>query len=251
MGARLEALTRRMSFSDAEAIVRGLAEANPGEPRLAVTAADMAYRQGDVERALAEMNVLAIEYPNNPAVHEFLAELLRVKRQDWDGVWEHYKVALRSGGLNSPCLREAAYAVGRSRDPSNADLALSGATRMERAVVRGRVRGPGLLFLVLDTLAFPAIALRELGHSGWGLFLMGLATAWAAWAIYGNDLVCCKKCRNAWIFTGGWTWFLFALTPHYFHGLYLVVLLVIAGSATLFMVWRDRTQLRKLAIRSS
>ncbi len=104
------------------------------------------------------------------------------------------------------------------------------------------------MFLALDALAIPAIALRDIGQTGWGLLARGLATAWAAWAIYGNDLVCCKKCRNAWLLLIISPWILFAMTPRYFHGAFLVVLLVLGAAGSMRQAWRDRRRTRQLVV---
>ncbi len=117
MLARLNAETKRTTFSEAEDTVRALVVEHPQHERLRVALALLAIRQGRREEGFSTIEDLAA-HGDAPYVHEIYAGLLQAHRATWNESWDQYKIAVGPGPLSSPCFRSAAYQVGRRVPPT-------------------------------------------------------------------------------------------------------------------------------------
>jgi hypothetical protein len=239
--ARLNAETKRITFSEAEDTVRALLAEHPQHERLRVALALLAIRQGRREEGFSVIEDLAAR-GDGAYVHEIYAGLLQAHRATWEESWDQYKIAVRTGPLSSPCFRSAAYRLGRRVAPDEAAIVLKGVRPLERAVLRTRSLGPVTLFLIFDLLGFAGLVTRFAGPIGWSLALMTLATLWAGWAVYCNHLVCCKKCRNYWIGYPVSFWLLFIGTPLVIKGPELAILGVACVVSNVLVLVRQSRQ---------
>jgi hypothetical protein len=238
MLARLNAETKRITFSEAEDTVKALLVEHPQHERLRVALALLAIRQGRRDEGFSMMEDLAAQ-GDTAYVHEIYAGLLQAHRATLNESWDQYKIAVRPGPLSSPCFRSAAYRVGRRVARNEAAIVLKGVRPLERAVLHTRSLGPITLFLIFDVLGFAALGTRLAGPLGWSLALMTLATLWAGWAVYCNHLVCCKRCRNYWIGYPVPFWLLFALTPAVIKGPELAILGVACVASNVLVLVRQ------------
>lgn len=102
-----------------------------------------------------------------------------------------------------------------------------------------RSLGPVTLFLVFELLGFAALVTRLAGPLGWSVALLAVATLWAGWAVYCNQLVCCTRCPNWWIGYPVWFWLLFASTPSVIKGPELATLGVACNASKVFVLVRE------------
>lgn len=215
--ARCDAELGVLPWEQAELRVRALAAAHPELVPLQIASAGIAYRRGRKEDALAALRALSRRYPDDAQVHQAYAGLLGCERATWPEAWEHYQAAIASSGaLASSGYRAAAYAIGRTVDPTGAQAALAGAPAVERLLIETRgLRRPrltvpvvvGLVGLMLAPYAaVPALA------------LVGLCTAWAGWVISALVFVrMCRRCLAGWLAIVGVLWLIYPLAvtdPH-------------------------------------
>lgn len=110
-------------FAEAEETVRALLLEHPQDERLRVVLPLLAISRGRREEGISVIEGLAA-HGDTQYIQEIYAGLVQVHRVTWNESWDQYKIALRPGPLSSPCLRSAAYRVGRRVAPDEAAIVL-------------------------------------------------------------------------------------------------------------------------------
>ena len=207
--ARIDAELGRTTFEDALSRIRELVTLHPDDEFLPVRLVSILWRMGRKEESAETLREYFGHFPESPVALQAWANGLQYHPESKDKsdaqerAWEHYKQALASGPLLTPCYRSAAYFAAKRAEPARKDYALQGSPYLERMAIRTRGLGPltmmrVFIFGVLGAvfLFHPEIALS--------VIVQVLTFSWGVWCIYCNNLMCCKKCRNLWIVIVGY-----------------------------------------------
>jgi hypothetical protein len=247
---RVDAELGIISFDEALVTVRGLAVSHPDNDRIPGNIITMLVRQGRVDESMEERRKFLEEFPNSPIALQMWANGLQVTPElkaipdTQTTAWQIYKTALQSGPLLTPCFKSAAYYAAKRAEPARASEALEGSGWVERCALKTRALGPKVLFAIFLTGVVLAAATFQ-GDFAVSLALQAAALSWGIWCVYANNLMCCKKCRNAWLWLVGYFTLFGALYDHP-STWYIVV-----GVAALIVIWAASTKRLELIFPSS
>jgi hypothetical protein len=199
LSAMIDAELKRISTDDALAIIDDLAAGNPDNPRLRVMACSFLASAGRLDEAITRLRSITTEIQDFPWAHEVLANLLGSKRANWGEAWLHYKVALQSGPLSSPCMKASAYRVGKHEEPAAAQMALRETSGLELAVVKTRSLGRQPLFIIFAVLGLAGIVIGLTVGFVPALAPLVLASAWGGWALLTSYYAVCQLCVRCWL----------------------------------------------------
>jgi len=199
LSATIDAELKRITTDDALAIIDDLATRNPDNPRLRVVACSLLAKAGRLDEAISRLRSITSEIQDLPSAHEALANFLGSKRASWSEAWLHYKVALQSGPLSSPCMKASAYYVGRHEEPAAAQMALRETSGLELAVVKTRSLGRLPLFIIFALLGLAGIVLGLTIGFGPALAPLVVASAWGGWAVFTSYYAGCRVCVQCWL----------------------------------------------------
>lgn len=212
---RLDADVGLTGYAEAEQAVREIARERPDDVRLAAMAPGIVAKQGMVPEAIAEFRQLTQRFPGDPVAQMLLAGYLQADPATNDEAWQLYRHALTIRPAPTPCHRAAAYRLALRHEPSFVPMVLQGASRTERLALQTRRFGYNPLFAIMAVLMFTAPALRAKDILWGGILVALAATAFAAWVVVCNQMVCCTRCRNVWIGAMVTVWVVFALAPYF------------------------------------
>lgn len=249
--ARIDAQTKRTTFEQSLSIVAALTVQQPDDARLQVAATVLRFPLVATDKdsrtqAVLELRGILAHHPEDAYVQQVLAGFLGCDMDTLPEAWELYKTAMNSEPLQSPCYRAAAHVLAKRYEPALSEQVFVGMGPVERAAVRTRSLGPMPMFAVIFILAFSAISLHSTGNLTLSVPLMTMATVWGGWSVYVNSVMCCKKCRNAWMFLITALWVAFIVAK----GLSWIIWLVFA-SAALITMWLRIKQVSNSAEQSS
>ena len=217
--ARIDAELGRTTFDDALSRIERLVALNPDDDRLPQNLVSILWRMGRKAECSRVRQEYIERFPDSPVAIQTMANWLQVdeeakQRPDTPvRVWELYKRALTSGPLLTPCFRLSAYLAGMKAEPASADEALLGSSLLERSAIRSRALGFRKLFGVL-MIGVVASGLSWRNHFAFSIEMQVLTFTWGTWCVYSNNLMCCKKCRNVWIFLVGYLSLVGAFLDH-------------------------------------
>jgi hypothetical protein len=238
--ARIDAETGHVTYAEALSTVTELLAQHPDNARLEVAANSLRYRPtlrepGVLARMTAVTRTIYERHPDDPYVQQVLAGQLGCDKSSHPEAWELYKKAMDDGPLVTPCYKGAAHLFAKKYEPELAPLTLRGAGSLERGSILTRAIGPKPMFSLLYVAAFAAIMLRSTGNLRVSVPLMLIATMWGAWCVYANSQLCCKKCRNVWIWMVAWLILDFAVAKGIDWFVWLALMAVL-----MFTTWRAR-----------
>jgi tetratricopeptide (TPR) repeat protein len=237
---RVDAELGTISNDEAIATVRGLAAAHSDNDRIPGALITMLVRMGRIEEAQDERRKFLDDFPHSPVALQVWANGMQVNpelKADPETqvtAWDYYKKALLSGPLLTPCFKSAAYYAAKRAEPQNSNQALKGSGFVERQALITRGLGPKVLSAVFVIgVVLAAITLHN--EFPVSLTVQVLTLLWGLWCIYANNLMCCKKCRNAWIGLVGYFTLIGAIAdnPRTWY--------VVAGLAALIVIWAALT----------
>lgn len=202
---QIDAELGRISFDNALAKIEELIAVHPSDDRLPTSLVSILWRMGRKEESAEARRAYFEQFPDSPAALQFWANGLQIDPERKDRpdtqatAWGFYKQALASGPLLTPCFKSVAYSAAKQADPENANDALQGSGILERMAIRTRGLGPSKMMLALVAGAGVAeLTLRT--AFALSIVVQTLTLSWGVWCIFSNNLMCCKKCRNSWIF---------------------------------------------------
>jgi hypothetical protein len=199
LSATINAELKRITIDDALAVIDDLAARNPDSPRLRVVACSLLAKAGRLDEAISRLRSITSELHDLPSGHEALANFLGSKRASWSEAWIHYKVALQTGPLSSPCMKASAYYVGKHEEPAAAQIALRDTSGLELVVVKTRSLGRLPLFAIFAVLGLSGIVLGlTLGFAP-ALAPLIVASAWGGWALFASYYAGCQVCIRCWL----------------------------------------------------
>jgi len=194
----------RETFDEALAQIRHLVTANPDDDRVPGVLVSILTRMGRLDESHEERRIYFDRFPESPVALQVMANGLQVNPETKDSpeaqakAWEYYQRALLAGPLLSPCFKSAALYTAKRVDPEHANSALKGSSPAEYWALKTRSLGPTALMLILGVgVAASALTLSKALAAS--ICLQVLTLSWGAWCVYANNLMCCKKCRDAWI----------------------------------------------------
>ncbi len=203
--ARIDAELGRTTFEESLTKVEYLVASHLDDDRLPGVLIGILARMGRYDECDEERRKFLDRFPNSPRAIQVWANGLQIdpvanknKPEAQAEAWEFYKKALALGPLLTPCFKSAAYYAAQRADPANKSEALKGSGVLERMAIRTRGLGPQFLFAAI-LVAFVVAAFTAERYLAFSVVVQLLALGWGLWCIYSNNLMCCKKCRNAWI----------------------------------------------------
>jgi tetratricopeptide (TPR) repeat protein len=219
MMARVRAELNEITFDEALTTIKYLVISNPENERIPASLVSILYKIGRRDESAVERKIFLERFPDSSVALQYWANGLQADPKTKSSpetqiaAWGFYQKALASGPLLTPCFKSAAYYAGKRADPSKASDAFKGSGFVERMALRTRGVGPQNLVLVFFLGVVASVAVF---HSGFALsiVLQALTLSWGVWCIYSNNLMCCKKCRNFWIFLVGYATMFAAILDH-------------------------------------
>jgi tetratricopeptide (TPR) repeat protein len=243
--ARIDAELGRTTFDDALTRIEELATLHPESDRVQGPLISILFKMGRKEE-IAEVRRSFFDcFPESPTALQLWANGLQVDPTTKDEpdtqatAWGFYQQALSSGPLLTPCFKSAAYYAAKRADPSHKNEAIQGSGLVERMALRTRGLGPQMLSAIYFVGFFLSLTTVK-SDFVFSLVAQALTLSWGLWCVYANNLMCCKKCRNAWIFLISYSVVAGAIFDHP-KTWYLV-----AGVAAVVGVWATSTGHREL-----
>jgi tetratricopeptide (TPR) repeat protein len=240
MMARVKAELSEITFDEALTTIRYLVISNPENERIPASLVSILYKMGRKGESAVERQIFLERFPNSSVALQYWANGLQAdpttksNPETQTAAWGFYQKALASGPLLTPCFKSAAYYAGKRADPSHASDAFKGSGLVERMALRTRGVGPHNLLLVYSLGVVASVAVFHSG-SALSIVLQALTLSWGIWCIYSNNLMCCKKCRNLWIFMVGYPTMFAAILDH------PQTWYVVAVVAAVIVAWAART----------
>ena len=202
--SRVDAELGRKTLDDALREIQDLANQHPTDSRLPGALASILFRLGRKDESIQVRRQYLEQFPDSTYALQMWANGLQAKpnsRMDVEvqgEAWEYFKKALAIGPLSSACFMAAAYHAARVVNPDHATMALAGSTLDERLSIRTRQFGPQRMMGLFFVSAFVSIFLWQ-RFFPISVVAQIITIAWGGWCVHANDLMCCKKCRNAWL----------------------------------------------------
>jgi len=209
----LDAYLGSTTFAEAEHVLREMADRHPDDVRLAMQPMEMVIKQGRLADAVVEARELTERFAGDPYAELALAGYIHANPETEEEAWALFRRTLTTLSSATPCHRTAAYRLARKYEPSLAPEVLRGASSLEQAAIRTRALGYTTLSLGFLVLMIGAVALRADRVLWVGVLLACLAVSLGVWMIVCNQMVCCTRCRNAWLADLALLGFLFLLAP--------------------------------------
>jgi hypothetical protein len=198
------------SVEEARRVIDELIEHHPNDRFLKVASSLLLVQGSDRSQAIAALQQLSTENPDDGYVRQVLAGLLAQDKSTWSEAWLHFRAALDHGPLLTPSYKSAAYYLAKREDPDTSQLAFAGTGIVERTAIRTRSLEISHLLLINKVLVLPAFALEGLGEFRSSAVLLVVASLWSAWVAFANSIVGCWKCVRAWLVLLTFPWLVFA-----------------------------------------